>query len=84
MDDPRITAVVIPYSTRLFLSSQSYKPFELEKSRSHLKFFRDESETSHDLFESCQSRATRAVESPRVIGLQAQVNVESKLISHFP
>jgi len=32
---------------------------------------------------SSQSRVTRTVESLRVIGLQARVNVESNEISHF-
>jgi len=46
-----------------FLSSQSHKPLESESSQNHLKFFR--------------VRVTRTVESLRVIGLQARVNVES-------
>jgi len=45
------------------------------------KFF--ESSQSHDLVESSQSRVTKTVESLRVIGLQARVNVESHEISHF-
>jgi len=64
-------------------SSQSHKPFEAESSQSHLKFFRIESESSHDLVESSQSRVTRIVEWLQVIGLQAGVNVESHDISHF-
>ena len=44
-----------------FLSSQSHNPFESESSK---------------LFESSQRRVTRTVESLRVIGLQARVNVE--------
>jgi len=35
------------------------------------------------LVESSQSRVTKTVESLRVIGLQARVNVESHEISHF-
>jgi len=61
-------------------SSQSHKPFESESSEGHLKFFRVESKTSHDLLESGQSRVTRIVESLRVIGLQARVNVDSNEI----
>jgi len=60
-------------------SSQSHKPFESESSQSLLKFF--ESSQSHDLVESSQSWVTRTVESFRVIGLQARVNVESHEIS---
>ena len=59
-----------------FLSSQSHKPLESESS----KIF---SCQSHDLVESSQSRVTRTVESLRVIGLQARVNVESLEISRF-
>jgi len=35
------------------------------------------------LVESSQSRVTKTVESLRVIGFQARVNVESHEISHF-
>jgi len=62
-------------------SSQIHKPFETESSQSHLKFF--ESSQSHDVVESSQNRVTKTVESPRVIDLQARVNVESHEISHF-
>ena len=41
-----------------FLSSQSHEPFESELSQSYLKFFWVESEPSHDLIESSQSRVT--------------------------
>jgi len=57
-----------------FLSSQSHEPFESESSHSHLKFCR---------VMTWSSRVTRMVESLRVIGLQARVNVESYKISSF-
>jgi len=41
------------------------------------------SSQSHDLVESSQSGVTRTVESLRVIGLEARVNVESHKISRF-
>jgi len=66
-----------------FLSSQSHRPFASESSQSHLNIFRVKSESSHDLVESNQSRATRTVESLRVIGLQARVNVEPTEISNI-
>ena len=37
----------------------------------------------HGLVESSQSRVKRTVESVRVIGLQARVNVESHEVLHF-
>jgi len=43
-----------------------------------------ESETSHDLVQSCQRRVTITVVSLRIIGFQAQVNLESIEIYHFP
>jgi len=55
---------------------QSHKPLESESS----KIF---SSQSHDLVESSQSRVTRTVESLRVIGLQARVNVNSHELSCF-
>jgi len=64
----------------LFLSSESHKPFESEPSQGHLKFLQVKSESSHDLLQSSQGRVTRTVESLRVIGFQAQVNVESNEI----
>ena len=63
--------------------SQNYKPFRSESSQSHQKIFRVESETSHDLDETSQSRITRTVQSLRVNGLQDKVNVELNEISHF-
>jgi len=42
-----------------------------------------ESKSRHDLVELSQSRVTRMVESLRIIGLQARVNVESYKISNF-
>ena len=66
-----------------FLSSQSHKTFESEASQSHLKFFRFESEASHDLVESSKGGVTRTVESPRVMGLQARANVKANEIEHF-
>ena len=59
-----------------FLSSQNHKPFESESSQTHLKFFRVRVMT-------WSSRVTRTVESLRVIGLQARVNVESHEISRL-
>ena len=59
-----------------YLSSQSHKPFESESIQSHQKFFRVESESSHDLVKSSHKNC-------RVIGLQARVNVESHKIKHF-
>ena len=50
---------------------------------SQLTFLRVESEASHDLVESSQRRVTRTVESFRVIGVQARVNVESNEILHL-
>jgi len=46
-------------------------------SQSHRKFFQVESELSHDLVGLSESELTRAVKSPRLIGFEAQVNVES-------
>jgi len=59
-----------------FLSSQSHKALESESS----KIF---SSQSHDLVVSSQNRVTTTVESLRVIGVQARVNVESHEISRF-
>jgi len=61
-----------------FLSSQSYEPFE-----SVIWNF-VESESSLDLVGSSQSRFTKMVESPRVIGLQARVHFESYKFQTFP
>jgi len=61
-------------------SNQSQKPFEPQWSESHLKFFRFESKSSYDLVESSKRRVTKSVESLRVIGWQARVNVESNEI----
>ena len=70
------------------MSSQSHKPFESEififlSSRVKFPVFRVESESSHDLVESSQSRVTRTIESLRVIGVQNRVSVQSHEISHF-
>jgi len=46
--------------------------------------FRFESESSHDLVDSIQSRVTKTVESLRVVGLQDRVNVESNRNKQFP
>jgi len=69
--------------TESFLSRQSRVKVTSPSSQSHLKFCRVESESSHDLVKSSQSRVTRMVESLRVIGLQARVNVESYIFSNF-
>ena len=73
----------LSYVPESFLSSQSHEPFESESRQSHLKFCRVVSDSSHDLVESGQSRVTRMVESLRVIGLQARVNVESYKFQTF-
>jgi len=55
-------------------SSQSHKPFESEA----FKIF-----SSPVRVMTWPNRVTKTVESPRVIDLQARVNVESHEISHF-
>jgi len=57
-----------------FLSSQSHKPLESDSS----KIF-----SSRVRIMTWSSRVTRAVESLRIIGLQARVNVKSHEISRF-
>jgi len=52
-------------------------------SQYRFKVIENFSSQSHGLVESSQSRVTRIVESLRVIGLQARVNVESHEISRF-
>ena len=59
-----------------FLSSQSHKPFESEPSQIF-------SSPVRVMTWSSQSRVTSTVESLRIIGLQARVNVESHEISRF-
>ena len=54
----------------------------IPSSQSHRNFFRVESESSHDLVESSQSRVTKSVESFRVTSLPTRVNVESNEIKH--
>jgi len=61
----------------IFVESESQAPrVRVESSKIY-------SSRSRDLVESSQSRVTRTVESLRVIGLQARVNVESYEISRF-
>jgi len=71
----RFSASHVPES---FLSSQNHKPFESESSKIFSSRVRVRVMTW-----SSQSRVTKTVESLRVIGLQARVNVESDEISHF-
>jgi len=72
-----ISAVASDVS-KSFLSSQSHLKFFRVESESKSRPGRVESESSH---KNC--RVTKTLESLRVIGLQARVNVESHEISRF-
>ena len=67
-----------------FLSSQSQVRVTIPSSQSRVIWNFVESESSHDFVKSSQSRVTRMVESLRVIGLQARVNVEPYKFQTFP